>query len=312
MGHVESIERPPTKARDPGSPLLAQRGAISAALLLAAYFLVSRLVFARLHIQTQGTGSAWISLMDGALIVSLAALWLTLRGEESRLARELRTARTGSAELRALALRQRQKQPFLARLCTTHLGTAALLLADGDADEAHRELKKSSLLGRGGRLEILRQAVEADELRATGSPADLVRAIDRLGALPSTHNREADLYKTHVLVKAVLQKGDAERAQELCAELERSPEEDERLYSVWLVVWFEGGDGTSEAPPRQGRDPEGVGNREAAPGETAFAEGDLRMATLLARAQGADKLVELLEERVTRTAAPIANAQPRE
>jgi hypothetical protein len=285
-----------------GAPLVATlaRGGIAVGVVLALYFGVSRLVLARLHLETHGPGAGLINLMDGALLLSLAFLWLGLRAEESRLGRELRTARTGSPELRALAIRQRSQMPLFARFCATHLGTAAVLLADGDADGAHQELRANALLARGGRLDALRAVLEADELRASGTAPGLVRCIDRLRSMPAIGNREADLYKTHVLVKAILQKGDAERAQELCAELEKATDGDARLYAVWLVVWFE-----SEEDPDVDRPQRDVPYREpAAPGETAsFAEGDLRMDALLARAQGAEKLVERLEERLGRVVA---------
>jgi hypothetical protein len=281
--------------RSRGAPLVATlpRGGIAVGVVLGLYFAVSRVVLARLHIETQGPGAGLINLMDGALLVSLAFLWLGLRAEESRLGRELRTARTGSPELRALAHRQRRQTPLLARFCATHLGTAAVLLADGDVEDAHRELRANALLARGGKLEALRAVVEADELRAGGTGPGLVRCIERLRSMAPTGNREADLYRTHVLVKAILQKGDAESAQELCAELEKADDEEARLYAVWLVVWFEGED-----------DPEATYREAATPGEpSSFAEGDLRMAALLARTQGAEKLVERLEERLGRVVA---------
>ncbi|MGH7293688.1 MAG: hypothetical protein ACRELB_02090, partial [Polyangiaceae bacterium] len=57
---------------------------------------------------------------------------------------------------------------------------------------------------------------------------------------------------------------------------------------AWLRVWFE-------------LDAESAGYRDAWP---AIPEGRLRLATLLARAHGADKLVEKLEERVSAIARP--------
>ena len=55
------------------------------------------------------------------------------------------------------------------------------------------------------------------------------------------------------------------------------------LYATWLRVWFD-------------LDAEAAGYRHAWP---ALPEGQLRMAALMARAHGADKLVEKLEERVS-------------
>jgi hypothetical protein len=304
MSGAQDIAQPRTRTR--GAPLVATlaRGGVALLVVLGVYFSVSRFVFEKLHVATQGPGMTLANLMDASLLLSLAFVWFAHRAEESRLGRELRTARTGSPDLRALALRQRQQTPLLARFCAAHLGTAAVLLADGDVDGAHHELRTNPWLARGGRLDRLREVVEADELRAGGTTAGLARCIDRLRELPATGNREADLYKTHVLVKAILQKGDSERAQELCAELDKSADEDLRLYAVWLVVWFE-----SE------EDPGATYRESSAPGEPSFAEGDLRMAALLARAQGAEELVVRLEERVERlgrSAGPIADAQPRE
>jgi hypothetical protein len=291
-----------------GAPLVATlaRGGAGLALVLLFYFIVTRLVFSRLPIDAQGPGAFLVNAMDGALLVALALVWLSLRAEESRLARELRTARSGSAELRALTLRQRRQMPFLSRLCATRLGAAAVLLADGDVEGAHDELRANVLLGRGGRLDWLRSVVEADEARASGTAAGLDRCIQILRSLPRSGNREADLYRTHVLVKAVLQRGDVERAQTMVPELELSADEDERLYGVWLTVWFEG-EGEEGVPYRGQTGPdEGAG----------IPEGDLRMATLLARAQGADKLVERLEERLDKGAdggrPAIAQPAPRE
>jgi len=50
--------------------------------------------------------------------------------------------------------------------------------------------------------------VEADLSRASGSPASLDGAIRALRALEPTGNVEADRYRTHVLVKAILERGD--------------------------------------------------------------------------------------------------------
>jgi hypothetical protein len=100
-------------------------------------------------------------------------------------------------------------------------------------------------------------------------------------------HREADLYRTHVLVKALLEQGDTDTAVEVAGDLERaagrSQDEEQQLYATWLRVWFD-------------LDAEAAGYREAWP---ALPEGQLRMAALMARAHGADRLVEKLEERVS-------------
>ncbi|HEX3772433.1 MAG TPA: hypothetical protein VHV30_16260 [Polyangiaceae bacterium] len=224
-----------------------------------------------------------IASLAGALV-----LFFLLRSEESRLARELRTARTGTAALRALVARRRVSQPIFARFVTTPLGTAAVLVADGDRDGALDLLVKTPLLMRGGRLDALRAVVDADVLRGDGA-AGLARCISVLRELPPFDNHEADVYRTHVLVKAILARGDAEVAFEVGAKLGESPDDEDRLYATWLRVWYEL-DADKES------------------GWPALGDGDLRMATLLARAQGADDLVTKLSQRLS----AIAPAEPRE
>ncbi len=102
-----------------------------------------------------------------------------------------------------------------------------------------------------------------------------------------TGNREADLYRTHVLVKALLEQGDAEGALEMYRTLEKSTDEDDLVYATWLRVWFE-----LEAAAEEGED------------WPALSEGQLRMAALLARTHGAEKLVEMLEARIASVAPP--------
>ncbi len=130
-----------------------------------------------------------------------------------------------------------------------------MLLADGDLAGAQDELGANVLFARGGRLDQLRAVVEAEELRAGGTAGGLSRCIEQLRALPAIGNREADLYRTQVLVKAILQKGDAEYAQELCGELEKAADVEARLYAVWLVVWFEGSGRRIPTPPTASRLP---------------------------------------------------------
>ncbi|MGD0527743.1 MAG: hypothetical protein ABSE49_21600, partial [Polyangiaceae bacterium] len=105
---------------------------------------------------------------------------------------------------------------------------------------------------------------------------------------PPLGNREADLYRMHVLVKALLELGDPEAAVEVMGKLEPSGDEELELYVAWLRVWFD-------------LDAEAADYRHNWP---ALPEGQLRLATLMARAHGADKLVEKLEQRVSSIARP--------
>jgi hypothetical protein len=259
-----------------------------------------------------------------------------LRAEESRLARELRTARTGTPVLRALVARRRQELPFLARWSSSKLGTAAVLLADGDRDGAVDVLRTTSVLLRGGRLDGLRAIVEADLERKTGTSAGLERCVQRLRSAAPVGNREADLYRVYVLVKAVLEQGDADTAVELADEFAASDDDEERVYATWLRVWFDldesdgedadppsrdehptrtdgvdaggdaarGGDEVSgaEQPARGRGDPAVEGAHPG--GWPALSEGDLRMAMLAARSHGAESLVTKLTHRLSAIARP--------
>jgi hypothetical protein len=102
-------------------------------------------------------------------------------------------------------------------------------------------------------------------------------------------SREADLYRTHVLVKALLEQGDAEGAGEVARELDASRDDEERVYVVWLRTWFDLDVNLPAAdlpwPP--------------------LSQGELRMAALLARAHGADKLVEKLQARMAAIARSV-------
>jgi hypothetical protein len=225
-----------------------------------------------------------------ALVCAVAAvlLWVTLRAEELRLARELRISRSGTAVLRATVARPRQEAPSLARLLSTKLGTAAVLLADGERSDALDVLARSSPVMRGGRLESLRRIVEADVERSSGTPAGLDRCVRRLREMSRIGNREADLYRLHVLVKALLEQGDAEGALDVVKELQASGDDEERVYVPWLRTWFDldaGPAGDPRWPP--------------------LSQGELRLAALLARAHGADKLVEKLEARLAAIARPV-------
>jgi hypothetical protein len=200
--------------------------------------------------------------------------YVMLRGEEANLQRDLRAARSGTSVARSMALRRRERAPFVARLVSTTLGPAAVLLAEGDREEAARAAGRNSWLMSGGRLRLLRTVLEADLDRARGTEPARERCVATLRALGRIGNREADRYATHVLVKATLELGDEEGAAELLPRLATAPDEEERLYAVWLRVWFNLDEGR-------------------APLEDA----EVRLATLLARSHGAEELVKKLEER---------------
>ncbi len=220
----------------------------------------------------------------GATIGTLLVLAM-LRAEESRITRELRTARTGTPVLRAMVVARRVDLPFLARWSSSRLGTAAVLLADGDRDGALDAMRAASVLMRGGRLEGLRAIVEADLERKTGTSVGLERCVQRLRAVAPTGNREADLYRVHVLVKAVLEQGDGDAAVELAMELGPSDDDEARVYATWLRVWFGLDEDDAEADGAEPWPP--------------LSEGDLRMATLAARAHGAESLVAKLTQRLS-------------
>jgi hypothetical protein len=101
-------------------------------------------------------------------------------------------------------------------------------------------------------------------------------------------HREADLYGVHVLVKAVLEHGEADVAATLAGELDHATDDEERMYATWLRVWFDLDDTT-----------DGEGQAWAPLGE-----GQARLAALVARAQGAERLVDKLEERLFAIAHP--------
>jgi hypothetical protein len=280
----DSEEAPQTVDR--GAPLVATwaRWALSAGALGAAFVGAVQAYIAFTHSERTLASFGWLI----AVVCATEALlvFAILRAEESRLARELRTARTGTEVLRGMVARRRQQTPFLARLFATKLGAAAVLLADGDRSGALDVLATSSALMQWGRIEKLRAVVDADLERAAGTSVGLERCVQRLRATPPIGNREADLYRTHVLVKALLEQGDPEGALELIEELEPSKDEEQQLYVTWLRVWFDLDAETDDAEPQARMWP-------------ALGEGQLRLATLQARAHGAEKLVEKLEERVS-------------
>jgi hypothetical protein len=267
---------------------------------------------------TRGVSALAWPLGLGATIGWLL-IFTMLRAEESRLARELRTARTGTPVLRALVARRGMELPFLARWSSSKLGAAAVLLADGDREGALDALGAASVLMRGGRLDRLRTIVDADLERKSGTAAGLERCVERLRQATPVGNREADLYRVHVLVKAVLEQGDGVTAVELATSLGRSADDDERVYATWLRVWFDldaeggGGAGEEQSGERGGdesADEAGdLGRLAGGDGSDpwpALSEGELRVATLAARAQGAESLVSKLTLRLS----AIARAAP--
>ncbi|HLK38614.1 MAG TPA: hypothetical protein VKU41_17750, partial [Polyangiaceae bacterium] len=221
------------------------------------------------------------------LAVGAVLIEAVLRAEESRLARELRTARSGTTVLRSLAVRRREQLPFFARLFSTRIGMAALLLADGERSGALTALATEPFLMRGGRLDGLRAIVDADVERATGTSVGLDRCVGWLREAPPLGHREADLYRTHVLVKAILERGDADTGVKVAECLVRSADDEERVYATWLRVWFD----MDAADAGDVRWPD-------------LTEGDLRVAALAARAHGAERLVELFDTRLAAIARP--------
>ena len=218
-----------------------------------------------------------------------ALVWWTLRAQELRLSRELRTARTGTSVARAAVVQRRRQASIVGRLLSTRLGTAAVFLADGDRSDALDSLRGESPLMRGGRLEKLREVVHADADRAMGTSGGRELCMQRLQGMARIGNREADLYRTHVLVKALLQQGDPVRALDLVQGLHVSLDEEERIYAVWLRVWFE-----LDSDEHASADGKSSGAKWS-----PLSDGDLRLAALLARAHGAETLVHKLEARLT-------------
>ena len=273
-------------------------GALAGAFVAAAE---AYLVFTR---SDRTLASYAVPLALGCALVAVLVLAL-LRAEESRVARELRTARTGTDALRSLVLRRRSQAPFFARLFSTGLGTAAVCLAEGDSAGAIDAMRVGSALMRGGRLDALAEVVDADVERCRNNSVSLERCVQRLRAMSPLPNREAELYRLHVLVKALLQQGDDDCAAELVEELEKgavagegpgdndgTADDDRRMYATWLRVWFD-----MDAPE---------GDYRTA-GAQPIAEGDLRMAALVARSQGAEKLLEKIEARLSSVAQPASS-----
>lgn len=189
-------------------------------LALAAGFVAAVQAYVTFTHSGQTLG-AFSGLIAGFVVVDAVLVYAGLSSEEARLARELRTARTGTTALRGLVIGRRQQAPFLTRLFSTRLGAAAVMLAEADRQGALAAMAGGSALMRGGRLDLLREVIDADAERATGTSVGLERCVGRLRELPPTGNREADLYRAHVLVKALLEQGDADGALELYGTLEK-------------------------------------------------------------------------------------------
>jgi hypothetical protein len=226
-------------------------------------------------------GGSSLPLAVAAIACAAQALLVMalLRAEESRLSRELRTARQATPLLRAMVLRRRQRGPLFARLLSSQLGSAAVHLAEGDESAARDMLAAELPWMHVGRLGALRAIVIADADRASGTPAARSLCIQRLKAARPIGNREADLYRVHVLVKAILEQGEPEDAFEIASRLVRSGDDEELIYATWLRVWFElDSEEGSEWP--------------------LLAEQQARRATLLARSHGAEALVGKLEARL--------------
>ncbi len=262
-----------------GAPLVATWGRWAACAAAVVLAFVVALQGSLLFVHSADSAANHVRGLAVAGAVSAVMLYWLLLAEEARLARELRTARTGTPALRGMVAGRRLQSPLFARPFSTKLGTAAVLLADGERAAAVDLLAAPTPLMSGGRLSRLREVVEADAARAEGTPATLDRCIEKLASREALGNREADLYALHVLVKAVLERGDAETATTLEERLARTGDDDERLYLVWLRAWFDLGG-------------------EAA-GEAGGGDAELRLAALLARAHGAEKLVAKLEERAS-------------
>src|ERR1700722_17086392 len=159
---------------DRGLPVVATtaRWLLSAAALVAAVVAAVEAYLAFSHVDRTLGSFAWLIALVAVTVTALVRA--ILRAEESRLARELRTARTGTAVLRGLVARRRQQMPLLTRLFSTKLGLAAVLLAEGDREGALDVLGSSSpVMMRGGRLDGLRAIVDADLERATGTAGGL-------------------------------------------------------------------------------------------------------------------------------------------
>ena len=112
-------------------------------------------------------------------------------------------------------------------------------------------------------------------LREIGTEESLAAAIQALVAIPPLSADEAERYRIHVLVKALLQQGDDATARGLAEELKGGADAELHVYVVWLQTWFEWTH--LDAPT----------------------EAEMRLAVLLARTHGAEDLVRRLEAGLT-------------
>ncbi|MCL2448849.1 MAG: hypothetical protein FWD17_07880, partial [Polyangiaceae bacterium] len=281
-----------SRAAPEGRAVVANAGrwAACSAVIATGFIVATAVALAFVHSRRPIGSLAWLFVPFGA--VESVVAWALLRSEESRLTRELRTARIGSAALRAMTVQRREAMPFFARPFATGVGAAAVRLADGDREGAAEALRRVSPLMRGGRVDALRALALADLERSQRTTAALDRVIARLQATPALGHREADRYRTYVLVKTVLERGDDETALELARDLARSPDDEQAIYGVWLRVWFDLDD-----------DP-GAADEPWPP----LGEAQARLATLAARAHGAERLIGKLEALLL----AIANAEHRE
>ena len=117
---------------DRGAPLVATwtRWAVSTGAMALAFCVAVEAYIRLTH--ADRTLASFASLIAVFCVTEAVLVLAILRAEESRLTRELRTARTGTAVFRGLVARRRQQTPFLARIFATRLGLAAVFLADGD------------------------------------------------------------------------------------------------------------------------------------------------------------------------------------
>jgi hypothetical protein len=278
-----------SSAVDRGFPLVATpaRWVACSGVIAAGFVILTAAAVAFVHSNRPLGSFGVLFACVGAAGTALSLI--LLRAEESRICRELRIARTGTSALRGMAARRREQLPFFARPFSANVAMAAVCLADGDRDGAADALRRGSPLMRGGRIERLRAIVEADLDRARRLPGALDRVITSLRAMPPLGHREADSYRTHVLVKAVLERGDADAALELALELQSSADADRTLYATWLRVWFD-----LDAAVEEGDDT-----------WPPLAEAQARLAALAARAHGAERLVDKLQARLLAIAPPV-------
>ena len=260
-------EASPSHARLVFTPVRALAATVTCAAVITALLAAAHVILHKFSAETLATFGACAWLLVTTLLL------VFLYGEESRLARELRTARVGSEIARTQAIRRRKRAPWFARFTAPPHGFAALLVTEGDSVAAHETLSSGSPLFYGGALATLRKAVEADAARDEGEAA-LGESIRTLLELPDLHAPEVDHYRTHVLVKAILQLGDPLTARDVEADLGASPDDEVRMYALWLRTWF---DLTSSSPEVD--------------------EGERRRAALMARNSGAvDLATRLLGE----------------